>query len=177
MIELTAEQRAYVRTGRMRELRDRLRDTSPRATEPPESRAQLAKGQPPKGGPSASLITMHREGIKKSIHGKACEMQTTNTYLGLLRERGKQGLPLARVYRQLFNKNLYLTAYGKIYRNAGSMTKGSTSETVDSMSLQKIRGHHSSFTLATVPVATGTQNLHSKAEWEKASPGPARLER
>ena len=91
----------------MRELRDRLRDTSPRATEPPESRAQLAKGQPPKGGPSASLITMHREGIKKSIHGKACEMQTTNTYLGLLRERGKQGLPLARVYRQLFNKNLY----------------------------------------------------------------------
>ncbi len=35
MIELTAEQRAYVRTGRMRELRDCLRDTSPRATEPP----------------------------------------------------------------------------------------------------------------------------------------------
>jgi retron-type reverse transcriptase len=81
---------------------------------------------------------MHREGIKKSIHGKACEMQTTNTYLGLLRERGKQGLPLARVYRQLFNRNLYLTAYGKIYRNAGATTKGVTSETVDSMSLQKI---------------------------------------
>jgi group II intron reverse transcriptase/maturase len=65
-------------------------------------------------------------------------MQTTNTYLGLLRERGKQGLPLARVYRQLFNRNLYLTAYGKIYRNAGATTKGVTSETVDSMSLQKI---------------------------------------
>jgi group II intron reverse transcriptase/maturase len=81
---------------------------------------------------------MHREGIKKSIHGKACEMQTTNTYLGLLRERGKQRLPLKRVYRQLFNKHLYLTAYGKIYRNAGATTQGTTAETVDSMSLEKI---------------------------------------
>ena len=60
-------------------------------------------------------------------------MQTTNTYLGLLRERGKQGLPLKRVYRQLFNKQLYLTAYGKIYRNAGATTKGINEETVDGM--------------------------------------------
>src|SRR5215471_8597695 len=81
---------------------------------------------------------MHREGVKKSIHGKACAMQTTNTYLGLLRERGKRGLPLKRVYRQLFNKHLYLTAYGKIYRNAGATTKGINAETVDAMSLEKI---------------------------------------
>jgi hypothetical protein len=81
---------------------------------------------------------MHREGIRKSIDGKACEMQTTNTYLGLLRERGKRGLPLKRVYRQLFNKRLYLTAYGKIYRNAGATTKGINEETVDAMSLEKI---------------------------------------
>jgi group II intron reverse transcriptase/maturase len=32
-----------------------------------------------------------------------------------------------------------LRAYGKIYRNAGAMTKGSTRETVDGMSLQKIQ--------------------------------------
>jgi len=38
-------------------------------------------------------------------------MQQTNVYLGLLRSRGKRGLPLERVYRQLYNKNLYLTAY------------------------------------------------------------------
>ena len=43
-------------------------------------------------------------------------MQSTDTYLGLLQERGKRGLPLERVYRQLYNKNLYLTAYGKIYQ-------------------------------------------------------------
>ncbi len=65
-------------------------------------------------------------------------MQSTNTYLELLHERGKRGLPLERVYRQLFNKNLYLTAYGKIYRNNGAMTPGVTEETADSTSLEKI---------------------------------------
>jgi group II intron reverse transcriptase/maturase len=65
-------------------------------------------------------------------------MQDTNVYLELLHERGKRGLPLERVYRQLYNKKLYLTAYGKIYRNAGAMTPGVTEETVDSMSLEKI---------------------------------------
>jgi retron-type reverse transcriptase len=65
-------------------------------------------------------------------------MQTTEAYLGLLRERGKRGLPLERVYRQLFNKNLYLTAYGKIYRNKGASTKGVNDDTVDGMSLDKI---------------------------------------
>ena len=65
-------------------------------------------------------------------------MQTTEALLGLLCERGKRGLPLKRVYRQLYNPNLYLSAYGRIYRNAGSMTTGVTEETADSMSLEKI---------------------------------------
>ncbi len=65
-------------------------------------------------------------------------MQSTDTYLGLLQERGKRGLPLERIYRQLYNKNLYLTAYGKIYRNNGAMTPGVTEETADSTSLEKI---------------------------------------
>jgi group II intron reverse transcriptase/maturase len=65
-------------------------------------------------------------------------MQSTETYLGLLHERGKRGLPLTRVYRQLFNPNLYLSAYGKVYRNAGALTPGITAETADAMSLGKI---------------------------------------
>jgi len=65
-------------------------------------------------------------------------MQNAEVYLNLLSERGRQGLPVERVYRQLFNRNLYLVAYGKIYRNAGSMTKGVTQETPDGMSLEKI---------------------------------------
>ena len=65
-------------------------------------------------------------------------MQDTNVYLGLLHERGTKRLPLKRVSRQVFNPNLYLSAYGKIYRNAGAMTPGVTRETVDGMSEHKI---------------------------------------
>ena len=65
-------------------------------------------------------------------------MQTAKTYLELIRERGKKGLPLERVYRQLFNKDLFLMAYGKIYRNKGAMTHGVTEETPDGMSVEKI---------------------------------------
>jgi len=65
-------------------------------------------------------------------------MQNAPTVLELLHERGKRGLPLKRVYRQLFNKDLYLRAYGKIYRNAGAMTPGVTEETADAMALEKI---------------------------------------
>src|SRR6516165_7900722 len=70
--------------------------------------------------------------------GKVCEMQDARTYLELIHERGQKGLPLERVYRQLFNRGLYLMAYGKIYRNNGAMTPGVTQETVDEMSLRKI---------------------------------------
>jgi len=65
-------------------------------------------------------------------------MQEAKTYLELIRERGKKGLPLERVYRQLFNRDLFLMAYGKIYRNKGAMTHGVTDETPDGMSLEKI---------------------------------------
>jgi len=65
-------------------------------------------------------------------------MQSAETYLELIRERGKKGLPLERVYRQLFNRDLFLMAYGKIYRNKGAMTHGVTDETPDGMSLKKI---------------------------------------
>lgn len=65
-------------------------------------------------------------------------MRAATTILGIMQERGKQGLPLERVYRLLFNRDLYLMAYGKIYRNDGAMTAGSSQETVDEMSLRKI---------------------------------------
>jgi retron-type reverse transcriptase len=65
-------------------------------------------------------------------------MQDANVYLELVHERGKKGLPLERVSRQLFNRNLYLKAYGKIYRNAGLLTPGVNEDTVDAMSLEKI---------------------------------------
>jgi group II intron reverse transcriptase/maturase len=65
-------------------------------------------------------------------------MRSANTILGLIRERGKKGLPIERIYKLLFNKDLYLMAYGKIYPNKGAMTHGVTDETPDGMSLEKI---------------------------------------
>ena len=66
-------------------------------------------------------------------------MQRAETLLEIIHERGKRGLPLERLYRHLFNPELYLRAYGKIYRNDGSMTPGVNEETVDGMSLKKIQ--------------------------------------
>jgi group II intron reverse transcriptase/maturase len=66
-------------------------------------------------------------------------MQTAEALLEIIHERGKRGLPLERLYRHLFNPELYLRAYGKIYRNDGAMTPGVDAETVDGMSLKKIQ--------------------------------------
>jgi group II intron reverse transcriptase/maturase len=65
-------------------------------------------------------------------------MATAETVLAVYSDRGRRGLPLEGVYRQLFRRDLYLRAYGRIYRNAGAMTPGVTGETVDAMSLAKI---------------------------------------
>jgi len=65
-------------------------------------------------------------------------MQTADTLTTVIRSRGERGLPLERVYRSLFNPELYLRAYANLYPNQGAMTKGATGETVDGMSLAKI---------------------------------------
>ncbi len=65
-------------------------------------------------------------------------MQNAETVLGVLRERGRRGLPLDRLYRQLFNPQLYLVAYGRIYSNQGAMTPGADGQTADGMSLAAI---------------------------------------
>jgi len=65
-------------------------------------------------------------------------MQSAATVLDILRERGRRGLPLDELYRQLFNPQLYLLAYGRIYSNTGAMAPGPDAETADGMTLGKI---------------------------------------
>ncbi len=65
-------------------------------------------------------------------------MRSSETVLGMLQDRGKRGLPIQDLYRQLYNPQLYLRAYARLYSNDGAMTKGTTEETVDGMSLKKI---------------------------------------
>ncbi|MGH3225991.1 MAG: reverse transcriptase domain-containing protein, partial [Streptosporangiaceae bacterium] len=65
-------------------------------------------------------------------------MQSAETVLGVLRERGRRGLPLNELYRQLSNPELYFLAYGNIYSNKGAMTPGPDGETADGMSRGRI---------------------------------------
>ena len=65
-------------------------------------------------------------------------MRNAETILTVIRERGKQGLPLERIYRLLFNRELFLLAYGRIAKNSGALTPGVTAETADGMTMAKI---------------------------------------
>lgn len=65
-------------------------------------------------------------------------MQSAETVLSILRERGRRGLPCDELYRQLFNPQMYLLAYGRIYSNQGAMAPGVDGETADGMSQAKI---------------------------------------
>ena len=83
---------------------------------------------------------LHGEGrqVSRDPKSEVREMRNADTILGIIHERGKQGLPLDDVYRQLYNPQLFLHAYGRIARNTGAMTPGVTGETADGMSLAKI---------------------------------------
>ncbi len=65
-------------------------------------------------------------------------MQEAAVVLSVLRERGRKGLPCTQLYRQMFNRDLFLLAYGSVYSNQGAMTPGVSRETADSMSEGKI---------------------------------------
>jgi group II intron reverse transcriptase/maturase len=66
-------------------------------------------------------------------------MQIAEVVLNVLRERGRNGLPCTQLYRQMYNEDLYLLAYGNIYSNQGAMTPGGSRETADGMSEKKIK--------------------------------------
>ena len=66
-------------------------------------------------------------------------MQSAQTLLEVIRSRGERKLELRRVYRHLQNRELYLSAYAKLYANAGALTPGvDPADTADEMSLKRI---------------------------------------
>src|SRR5215207_5541580 len=66
-------------------------------------------------------------------------MLDAQSYLNLIHDRGRQGKPLERVYRNIRRKDLFLSAYGKLYANQGAMTEGSDpNDIIDGMSLKRI---------------------------------------
>lgn len=65
-------------------------------------------------------------------------MRRAEKILNILHERGQRQLPVERVYRWLYEPELYMMAYAKIGNNKGALSAGSTPETVDGMSIDKI---------------------------------------
>src|SRR5260370_19372312 len=65
-------------------------------------------------------------------------MKKSEGVVRVAREGGRRGLPVTQLYREMFNKDLYLLAYGNIYSNQGAMTPGTGGETADGMSGEKI---------------------------------------
>jgi group II intron reverse transcriptase/maturase len=65
-------------------------------------------------------------------------MQNANIVLQVIRSRGRRQLSLSRVYRQLFNRELFLKAYGNLAPHKGALTPGTTAETINGMSMAKI---------------------------------------
>ncbi len=61
-------------------------------------------------------------------------MQTTETVLKVLNERGVKNQPVERLYRQLYNIGLYEMAYAQIYNNRGATTRGVDDNTLDGTS-------------------------------------------
>src|SRR5215207_4775089 len=91
-----------------------------------------------RGGRESRAAGRRGTGDREVQRWGACGMQSAETVLDIIRRRGEKGLPIERLYRQLFNPQLYLLAYGRIYANTGAMTPGVTGETADGMSLAKI---------------------------------------
>ena len=66
-------------------------------------------------------------------------MQNAEIILKAMWKLGRNGQPLGRVYRQLYNEKLYLAAYAKLSKNKGALTKGTLEDdTIDGMRMNRI---------------------------------------
>ena len=62
-----------------------------------------------------------------------------NVLISLTEHSKQKDYKYERLYRLLYNEEMYLIAYQNIYSNDGSMTKGTDKQTVDGMSIERIQ--------------------------------------
>ena len=67
-------------------------------------------------------------------------MQKADIVLSILRKKSKndEQYKYDRIYRNFFNRDLYLRAYSKIYAKEGNMTAGTDGKTIDGFSKKNI---------------------------------------
>lgn len=63
-----------------------------------------------------------------------------NVLSSLQEHSGNQSYIYDRLYRNLYNRELFLMAYQNIYASQGNMTEGADGKTIDAMSLNRIDG-------------------------------------
>lgn len=78
-------------------------------------------------------------GTQLVSHMEVCVMQKAAHILQAMQKLGEKGIPLTRVYRNLYNEDFFLKAYDKVGRNEGSMTPGVDDDIADGTSLKRIR--------------------------------------
>ena len=100
-------------------------------------------------------------------------MQSAETVVGILRARGRRGLPCDELYRQLFNPALFLMAWGRIYANHGAMTPGGRRGDRRRHVAGRDRAHHRRAAPRALPVPAGEAGLHPEEEREEKAAGPA----
>ena len=79
-----------------------------------------------------------------------------NVLNNLVKHSNVSGYKFERLYRILFNEQMFYTAYQRIYAKQGNMTAGTDGKTVDEMSIRRI------------------ENLISKLRDESYKPNPAK---
>jgi group II intron reverse transcriptase/maturase len=65
-------------------------------------------------------------------------MQKAKAVIEAINKLGKLNVPLTRVYRQLFNEDMYLSAYSNLYANKGALTPGIDGESIQGMNRKRI---------------------------------------
>lgn len=67
-------------------------------------------------------------------------MQNADIVLSIIQKNSSldSNYKFDRLYRNFFNKDFYLSAYGKIYAKEGNMTKGVDDETIDGFGMNRI---------------------------------------
>lgn len=76
----------------------------------------------------------------RKLNGSVRLMRSSKVVLeNLIRHCKNEQYQFKRLYRLLFNENLFLTAYSNIYAKEGNMTPGTDGTTIDGINLSKIR--------------------------------------
>ena len=66
-------------------------------------------------------------------------MRNSENVLNILSEHSTDSdYKYERLYRNLFNEQMFYTAYQRIYAKQGNMTSGTDGKTIDQMSIQRI---------------------------------------